>query len=203
MKIITLSFFILLSSCSLFKKKETPKIETVFYFREVEESAFKALKENDKELFLKLKLQVEAHRINGSEENLLHASIESDLDLFKEVISLSPKIDQISVFSMTPLALAVAKGDYEKAKILLDLKAQVDHLSFLQDPIFFLALKNKDQKMLKLLMNYNFNPDLIGFMDRNWAFFNFSIDEMTKYSNNYVRPNKTPIKNNKLFNFFD
>lgn len=198
MKYGLILLLIISSGCSHFKKKEVVS-ESIIYFNETESLFYQALKTNDHKIYEELKAKVRIKAVNGFEEGFLHAAVYSDLDIFKEVSATLININQKSVFDLSPLQIAVERQDYDKVSHLLVLGADVNHIGFLGEPLFFIPLKKKDLKMLQILMNYNFDPEVLGFMNKTWQNFNFASDEMTRYSEKY-RNRKIPVK--KSFSIF-
>lgn len=103
-------------------------------------------------------------------------------------------IEHRDVFNETVLRRVVRLSNLKMAKVFLDAGAKIDDHSKLSNPIFFEALANQDLDMLKLLTKYRFNPNLLGFLDRNWTFYNFATEFMEKYTADHQEWIKSQIK---------
>lgn len=176
-------FFILLLlisanfGCSLFSKKDTEShsrpvvIKYSNFEAEAHQKILNLNMKNAEPFSPSIYNQLNYEAVSFIEETLLHAATALDNNndkIFDEILFRTHNIDRPSVFSKTPLTIAVENNDLYKTKKLLDKGANVDHLEFLSNPIFFITLKTKNKEMLKLLISYNFNPTQMGFMDRYW-----------------------------------
>lgn len=141
--------------------------------------------------------------ISGFDENLLHIASEYCPDnLFETILSQTININQPTVFSKTPLAIALDIKSINKAEKLLKRGADVNTLEFLSNPLFFIPIKQNNIKTLELLIEYNFDPYLLGFMNQSWKDLNPSI-EIKKIMENYqvIYNQKILLKNKEKRNF--
>lgn len=178
--------------CQTFSSKNNKNFISNVKFSNSEEIAFNTILSATDEVELSTNfynlLNYEA--ISSIEESLLHAATRSKSDnVFKEVLKRTNSVDRVSVYLKTPLTLAVEQNNYERAESLLMKGANSSHQEFLGNPIFFIIIKNQNIKMLNLFMTYNFDPELLGFMNKSWRDLNTSLEIrniLNKYSISYV-----------------
>jgi len=172
------------SGCAFFsKKKESLKAPTIVRYTDNEYIAYDKIINSflnkidnfDQDFYNHLNYE----SLSSTNESLLHAaclSVNENYKIFDEVLSRTKNIDQVSVYSKTPLTFAIERNDLYKTKSLLSKGANVDHLEFLSNPIFFIPIKNKNIDMLRLLISFNFNPTQMGFMNRYWKDIPTSVE---------------------------
>lgn len=201
--LFSLLFF---TGCSLLGVKKnsnsTTAIKTIPYSdkeKQAHQKILTALADNvenfDKNFYDNLNYEA----ISSLDETLLHAAsfANNNILIFDEIVARTTNIDRVSIFSKTPLTLAIENNDVYKAKVLLDKGANVNHLEFLSNPLFFIPLKNKNSEMFKLLLKYNFNPTQIGFMDKTWKEISTS-NEIKSLLIEYERSYSTKLKEEQL-----
>lgn len=121
------------------------------------------------------------------------ATIYCSNDLFSQILLKTKETDLASVFSKTPLTLALEQNDIFKSEQLLKQGANPNHLEFIGNPIFFIPLKNKNKLLLNLLFTYRVNTFQLGFMESSWreVFKNHEFQSLIdKYERNIVNNKK-------------
>lgn len=124
-------------------------------------------------------------------ETFTYAAVSKAANLEK-IIKAGGPIDLENDFKMSPLHGAVARGKIESAELLIKAGANINHQDALGNPIFFEALDDKNLEMLQFLMKHNFNPNIVGFMEKRWPDFEFAENTMSEYVKRYNRANPKP-----------